>query len=139
MRLEIKGTKIMNQETKIAMIKEIFIIYLKCLFYYPMNKDLRKKLIRLMKGFFISLKNEEEILNVLDVALISQEDFDFYLVYLDGLFDESYQYYDSIIGDFEVAIDMNNLDRVMYQNEIVKPISEEKKQDILSRIQKSSR
>ncbi len=132
--LELDDIEKQNKEVKLDMYKDIFFKYLKCLIYYPTNITLRKKFLRLMNGFFTSLKNECIIFEKLDTALISQEDFDEILDDLDNLFTEGWLYYDSILEDLDYAISSDYLDRITKQNEVVKMIDENKKKEILNLI-----
>lgn len=128
LRDEIKDIKRENREAKIVMYKEVLILYLKCWFYYPQTPELRKKLITMMSGFFQCLKNEEEILKLLDEASISQEDFDEFILSLDELFECTWDYYDGVLADFEIAIEIDQLHRVLFQKDQVKMIDSEKKE-----------
>ena len=128
---EIKEIRKENREAKLMMYKEVIILYLKCWFYYPQTPQLRKKLVDMTRGFFKCLKNENEILNLLGEARISQEEFDDFIFSLNSLFERTWDYYDGVLGDFEVAMEINQLHRVLMQKNQTKMIDDEKKELLL--------
>lgn len=133
-RDDIKEIKRQNLEMVVVKRLEIINLYLKYLVILPKRKDVRKHLVAMMKGFFIHYKNELVILNRLKSAYISQEDYDEIIVELDDLSDENFDFYDAILRDFEITLALKDFDRVMFRRPHVEFLSDEKRDEVLSRI-----
>lgn len=131
MHYEIKDTKRKTLENKVSMVLDIANIYLKYLVVFPMNANLRRQLLVATKGFFIHMKYENEILNRLDKAVISQEDFTRILNCLDDLYDEAFQYYDHVLDEFETTLSLKDFERIVYKDSSPRYLTEEKREELL--------
>ncbi len=133
-KADIKEARKQSNEVKYMMYKDVICLYLKCLFLYPNELELRRKMVRMMQGFFNHLKNEAEIFKVLGKAYISLEEFDEIMIRLDEEFERAFAYYEEVLDDVEVAMEVQDLKRFLFRNEKVQAIDTAKKEEILQLI-----
>ncbi len=130
LRDDISEVKRQNNEAKLMMYKDIIWLYIKCLVYCPKEVEVRKKMLRMMKGFFKHLSNEAEILDVLGSAYISQKEFDDILIQLDDEFDKAFTYYDGVLADVEESLELRDFRIFLHRNEDTPGIDQDKKEKI---------
>lgn len=130
-KIEIRDTKQKNREYKISLIIDVINIYLRYLVVFPNKRNLRKQLLIGIKGMFIYLKNENIILNALNEANISFEDYIKILEDLDSLFDEAYDYYDHVLSEFETTLQLHDFERIVYKDSTPKFLNDQKRDEFL--------
>lgn len=110
--VEIQDKMRANFEEVIKMRLEISELYLFSLLFIPKSQAFRIKLLSATRDFFLSKKNENEVLRFLDRAYISAEDALDIFFDIDTLSDQHYKLFDKLMLIFEESLRTGLYDRL---------------------------